>query len=480
MDLSNYTSITSNSLEVEPGGVFVAIKGIKRDGHNYIEDAVNRGAKLIVVDENYDERNKNFLQHIFIMKVADTTAALNEIASKIYMQPENIVAVTGTDGKTSVANFYYQIISKLGYKAASMGTLGIIAGDYQENFKSYGDFTTPGGGVIYKNLGKMRSLGINNVILEASSHGLEQSRMSNVKVKAAAFTSFSQDHLDYHKSMESYLDSKLILFSDILQEKSPVVINSDMGDVSLKVVDFCKDRGHNVITYGNKAKDLIVDSIKYKDGYSYAKFSWRGKDYNKKFNFIGDFQIHNIMCAACLAISMNFKEKEILEIIETLESVPGRMQKVTGSNIIIDFAHTPSALQKALQTLKDSKASVSLDVENNDCRLIVVFGCGGDRDTEKRFKMGAVARELADITIVTNDNPRTENPKSIRKMIMQSCPDAIEIGDRREAIAKAISLMRKNDLVLIAGKGHEKTQKIGNTLIEFDDYAVAKNLISTR
>jgi UDP-N-acetylmuramoyl-L-alanyl-D-glutamate--2,6-diaminopimelate ligase len=463
-DFSQYHDVTSDSKEVVKGGIFVAIKGLKNDGHDCIDEALQNGAKLIIVDKSYKDKVSN-LDVTKYLEVDDTRKALRDIASTIYEQPKNIVAVTGTNGKTSVACFYRQLIELLGYKSASIGTLGVMSTDGKVSQSMC--LTTPPVGQIHKMLHQLKSHGIENVILEASSHGLDQDRIGRIKISTAAFTSFSQDHLNYHGSMENYLKAKLLLFSKVLQDNSIVVINNEM-EIADQVIEVCKARGHRIYTYGKAADFLNILSIKYREGKSHVKFLLEGKNYNKSFNFMGDFQIYNILCALCLAIAKGFDKQRCLSVLNKLQLVPGRMEPVDGSNVFVDFAHTPDGLEKALTVLHENKAKG---------RVIVVFGCGGDRDKGKRSKMGSVANKIADIAIVSDDNPRTEDPAAIRKEIMAHCPKAIEVGGREEAIKTAIEMMKPDDLLLIAGKGHEQTQIIGTEHFHFNDIEVARRYL---
>ncbi len=468
-DLTNFNNITSDSRQVEKNSIFVAIKGQNNDGHNYIEEAIKKGATLIVIDKNYTNTLKNELnyqQSVKFLPVDSPSQTLSHIAALIYKQPENIVAVTGTDGKTSVAYFYKQIVELLGYKAASIGTLGVLStGDKVSMGPA---LTTPTAEHMHRILHQLKSHDIDNVILEASSHGLDQSRIDGVRIKAAAFTSFGQDHLDYHKDIESYLEAKLLLYNKVMSQNSIAIINSDM-DITERIIHECQKYHHKVLTYGKSGNFLKILHIEYRENKSHFDFILNGKKYSDTLAFIGDFQIHNILCALCLAVAMGFEVDRCLDVLKHLKPVPGRMEQVRDINIFIDFAHTPESLQKSLTVLHDKKTT--------NGRLIVVFGCGGDRDKEKRSKMGKVANDIADVVIVTDDNPRTEDPALIRRNIMSNCPKAIEIGNREKAIKTAVEMVKKDDFLLIAGKGHESTQIIGDKVLKFSDKEVTEKYI---
>lgn len=383
-------------------------------------------------------------------------------------QPSNIIAVTGTSGKTSVASFYQQIVSMLGESIASIGTLGVVSNVAQSEFQDYSGLTTPGSTELRQILDKMHSLKIDNVIIEASSHGLKQSRMAGVKLKMAAFTSFSQDHLDYHGTMEDYLESKLLLFNSLLEPGSVAVINRDMS-VSEKVIDVCNSRQLKVLTYGQNGEYIKVLRVQCENGKSIVEFTLDGRICQVSLNLFGDFQIHNALCALALVINSGFKKAQCLKVLSLLKPVPGRMERVGESNIFIDYSHKPEALEKALQILQTQKSS--------DSRVLLVFGCGGDRDKGKRRLMGEIASNNADMVFVTDDNPRTEVPDEIRKEIMRWCRGAIEIAGRKTAIETAISEMHRGDFLLIAGKGHEKYQIIGDKKIPFDEYEIVTRLL---
>jgi UDP-N-acetylmuramoyl-L-alanyl-D-glutamate--2,6-diaminopimelate ligase len=460
IDFSKHKHVANDSRKVQKGSIFVANQGTKQDGHDYIDQAIANGAAVVVIsaERGPDIRRQAGVQYV---EVEDTRQALTEILTKLYKQPVNIVAVTGTNGKTSVAHFYQQMLALLGQKVASIGTLGVIS---NMECGLHSELTTPGAIELHQILDGLYQHGVDNVILEASSHGLKQHRLDGIKFKAAAFTSFSQDHLDYHDSMDDYLRSKLRLFTDLLVHEGTAVINADMAE-SQQVVDACGQR--RVMTYGQAGETLRIERVVYQDGKSLVEFRLMNKSYSIQLNLLGEFQVYNSLCALLLAVAMGFDEQQCISALSPLRSVPGRIQQVDQSNVFIDFAHTPDGLEKTLKVMK----------VNAKGRVIVVFGCGGDRDQGKRPVMGAIACKYADIVIVTDDNPRTEDPASIRQAILSQCTGAVEIGDRRQAIKHAVSLMKPDDLVLIAGKGHEQYQIIGTEKKPFDEYAIVKEVL---
>jgi len=467
VDLSKYKKITDDSREVVPSSIFVAIKGFAADGHEYIKDAINNGATLIIADSRYYKKDTNVIPNkVELLLVEDSKIAFGILASKIYKLPKNIVGVTGTNGKTSTTYFYKQIIELLGHHSASIGTLGVISNQNKEFFEKIDTLTTPGISQMYYILSQLAENGVDNVAIEVSSHGLDQKRMDGIKFNAGAFTSFSQDHLDYHETMDKYLHAKLRFFSDVLPENSPVVINSDM-DVSDKVMSACQAKGHRVLTYGFHGNYIKILSIKYLNHATEVEVLMEDKKITIHLPIIGEFQVNNILCAMSLAIQSGFKKEECMKALEKLKPVPGRMELVK-ENVIVDYAHTHDALEKVIHSIRAVMSSG---------RLIVLFGCGGDRDKKKRRLMGEVVDRLADLAIITDDNPRTENPESIRAEIKKYCHKGIEVDGRREAIKKALELKEKEDFLLIAGKGHEKYQIIGTEKFTFDDVETVKELL---
>jgi UDP-N-acetylmuramoyl-L-alanyl-D-glutamate--2,6-diaminopimelate ligase len=454
--------VTSDSRKVQKDFAFVAIKGEKQDGTLFIPQAINSGAKLIVTDKSYIIPSDAAVKFI---QVDNPRLALSRIAAYIYKkQPENIVAVTGTNGKTSVTYFYRGIWGLLGQKSASIGTIGVI--DEQNNKVLESSLTTGDPVFLHQTLENLAGKNIEFVSIEASSHGLDQHRLDSINIKAAAFTNFTRDHLDYHQTMESYLDAKLRLFDSVMKQGGVAVLNSDIPEYEL-IKEKCHAYHHQIIDYGKNAKSIKLISITPIDGVQQVSFAIGETNYNVHLNLIGEFQVYNVLCALGLAIATGADKNEVVKVLPRLENVPGRMERVkTNLNdkyIFVDYAHTADALEKALKVLRDY----------TNARIIVVLGAGGERDKARRFEMGKVADKYADLAIITDDNPRGEDPAVIRKEIISTCKKGIEVAGRAEAIEYAIRQMQEKDILLIAGKGHEKYQIIGSQIFEFDDVNIA-------
>ncbi|NRA73765.1 MAG: UDP-N-acetylmuramoyl-L-alanyl-D-glutamate--2,6-diaminopimelate ligase [Rickettsiales bacterium] len=470
INLKRYSSVTDNSKDVVPEGIFVAIQGKLYDGHDYVNDAVKNGASLIIIDKSKKDIGKKILNTPVVI-VDDSRIALSYVASHIYSdKPENIIAITGTNGKTSVTYFFQQLCSMLGIKAASIGTLGVIS-DSKKVKGLDSTLTTPGALQLHKILYALKNKGINHVALEASSHGLIQHRMDYVAFKGAGFTSFSREHLDYHKDMQSYLKAKLYLFENLLDKGSFALINNEMKIKNL-LLEVCKSRNIEGYSYGNNGSFINIKSITYIEKGFDVRFFLNNCEHHFICNLFGKFQVYNILCCLGILVSLGFDIEKVLPIIENLSNIPGRMQRVGSSNVYVDHSHTPDAISNALRSMKEFLKS-----SKKKGKIIIVFGCGGDRDKGKRPEMGKVASNLADVVIVTDDNPRTEDPSTIRKGILKSCPDAINIGGREKAIKYAIQNSKSDDLILIAGKGHEKFQIVFDKKIAFDDVEIAEKYL---
>lgn len=461
VDVNSYSDIADSSKDVKPGGIFVAIKGIAHDGHSYVMDAINNGAALVLIDETRRDLLPLIPEHVRVVLVKDTLDTLGVIASKKYDIPTNIVAVTGTNGKTSVVFFVQQLLMLLGLKAAAIGTLGVVK---QNQIINNTSLTTPGLLQMYKLLNSLKAEGINYVALEASSHGLIQHRLDHIPFKGGAFTSFSRDHLDYHKNMADYLKAKLYLFESLLSANSFALINADM-EVSGQVLAIPNLR---MLTYGKRGSFIKLSKFEMDKGLTNVHFILEERSYQFRCNLFGEFQIYNILCALGIVLQLGFAIEQCLPLLEQLKGVPGRMERVENSNVYVDYAHTDDALKRALIAMRS-------DIGKNG-QIVVVFGCGGNRDEGKREKMGLVANEYADKVIVTDDNPRLEDASLIRKQIIHGCPKAIEIASREDAIKYAINTF-PGSYILIAGKGHEKYQIIGDKKINFDDYLVAASIL---
>ncbi len=461
----NVGEISTDSKLLKPGDIFFALQGSTYDGNCFINQALDRGA-LVVTDKPQDVLHRN------VIVVEDIKLALEEAACYLYCQfPQKLVAVTGTNGKTSVVNYFQQLCVLTGRQAASIGTLGVITSSYNLNeefkSKSLGSLTTPSYIAMRHILHKLSSNGVNFVSFEASSHGLVQGRLRGIKASAVAFTSFSRDHLDYHKTMEDYFQAKLKLFKENLINNGVAIINSDISKFLKIKHKLVQDFNVKLLTVGLQGQLKIVDIQTSLDKQK-IHFRYENNNYWFEVPIIGRFQATNILIAMLLAINVGISLKELIPVLPNLKPVKGRLESVMVNNryVFIDFAHTPEALAEVLQQLRE--------LLTDNAKLIVVFGCGGDRDKAKRALMGEVAQKLSDYIIVTNDNPRSENPAEIRKNILQGAKSALEVADREEAIKYAISVMKKNDILLVAGKGHEDYQIIGNNKIYFSDIEIVK------
>jgi UDP-N-acetylmuramoyl-L-alanyl-D-glutamate--2,6-diaminopimelate ligase len=457
--------VTADSRAVTDGLVFFALPGTKADGLAFVTQAVERGAAAIVAER---DPGCSINSAIFI-KVADARSALAQASARIYpRQPEVIAAVTGTSGKTSVADFTRQIWAALGAQAASLGTLGVAApwGEVP------GALTTPDPVALHKTLDELASRGVTHLSMEASSHGLEQRRLDAVRLTAAAFTNLSRDHLDYHLTVEAYFHAKLELFERLLKPGQAAVVDAD-SEAGAKVSAACERRGLALFTTGFKGTMLRLLEARPEEFSARIKVAHEGRVYSLLLPLAGSFQASNALVAAGLCIATGSDASAVLAALEHLKGAPGRMElagRCKGAPIFVDYAHKPDALEKALMSLRPFVRG----------KLTVVFGCGGDRDAGKRPLMGEVAARLADQIIVTDDNPRSEDPAAIRKAILQGARgfDKIaETGDRALAIANAIATLAPGDGLLIAGKGHETGQIIGGKTLPFSDLSCVKAVL---
>lgn len=455
--------LTADSRAVRPGYLFAALPGVKADGAQYIGQAISRGAVAVLAGKDVH------MQSAGTMLVSDENPRQRFafIAARFFShQPAHVVAVTGTSGKTSVVSFARQLWSNLGRSAASLGTLGVIAPDYSYSL----GHTTPDPVELHGQLATLAKRGVSCLAMEASSHGLDQFRLDGVKIEAAAFTNLSHDHLDYHPSMDAYLTAKLRLFRDLLPVGGTAVINAD-APISAEVMALCHERQQRIVTYGINGKDLrLISAVPHGHGH-WIEAEIFGKQKSFELPLAGSFQVGNALAAFGLVAAVEGYSLSP-EHLSKLEGVPGRMQLAAvhpnGAPIYVDYAHKPDALTAVLSALRPHVRG----------RLIVVFGCGGDRDRAKRPMMGAIAARTADIVIVTDDNPRSEDPSTIRAAICATAPEARNIGDRKMAIQAAIDLLRPDDLLLIAGKGHERGQIIGATVHPFDDVDVVRGIVA--
>ena len=436
------TGLSTNSKKVKRGHIFFAINGKSINGEKFIKEAINKGASVIVCSKKFKHKNKKIL----IIKKKNIRNFVSKVSSRFYkLKPKNIIAVTGTNGKTSVAELFYQILTLNNVPVASIGTLGV---KFKNKILKTG-LTSPDTISIHKYLQIIKKKNIDNVIIEASSHGLDQDRLHHINFKAAIFTNFSQDHLDYHKSMKSYLNAKLILFRKILRKNSSIVSDKDIKEFSV-LKKIAKIQGLKLLEINKIIKKIKITS----------------------FNQISEFKNKNLAMAIAATKFCNLKDKKIFKSLKKIKDVDGRLElvKIFPNNIkvFIDYAHTPDALSKVLQSLKATyKKDISL-----------VFGCGGNRDKKKRSLMARVANNYSRKIYVTDDNPRNEDPKKIRNEIIKNINsnNCYNIGNRKEAIEKAILNSQQNGIVLIAGKGHEDKQIYKNKIFYTSDKKIVKNL----
>ncbi len=443
-----------DSRKVGKGFLFFAIAGAKADGAHFAKLAVGAGAAAVASEKPIADLPAGT---VFI-RVQNVRRALALAAAKFYpRQPATIAAVTGTSGKTSVASFTRQIWAALGHQAASIGTIGVVT----PKEEIYGSLTTPDPIELHKTLDRLAGEGITHLALEASSHGLDQHRLDGVRVSAGAFTNLSRDHMDYHPTIQHYLQSKLRLFEALVVEGGTAVINVDHEHADA-VVGAAKARGLKLFMAGKAGNPIQLIDVAIEGFAQKVAIAYAGRPYVLKLPLVGAFQVENALVAAGLAISTGSDPDKVFAALEHLVGAKGRLELAgdkNGAPIFVDYAHKPDALAKALEALRPYARG----------SLAVVFGCGGDRDKGKRPLMGAIAADLADRVIVTDDNPRSEKPATIRAEILKDAPGAVEIGDRREAIRAGIAELKAGDVLLIAGKGHESGQIVGDRVLPFSD-----------
>jgi UDP-N-acetylmuramoyl-L-alanyl-D-glutamate--2,6-diaminopimelate ligase len=462
-DAIEVTGIAADSRAVKPGDLFVAIAGSKDDGLRFVAPAVAGGAVAVMAER---VAPAPLPAGVAFVRVGDARRALALAASRFFpRQPETIAAVTGTSGKTSVAAFTRQIWAATGEAAASIGTIGLVSPARE----IYGSLTTPDPVALHRSLHELAGEGVTHLAIEASSHGLDQRRLDGVRIAAGGFTNISRDHLDYHPSLEAYLAAKLRLFTSLVQPRGAAVIDVDHAHADA-VVAAAKQRRLRLLTVGRKGEGIRLLDVAIVGFAQTLKVSYAGNTHAVRLPLPGAFQVENALVAAGLAIATGSEPRAVFDALEELRGAKGRLDFVgekNGAPIFVDYAHKPDALAKALDALRPYASG----------RLVVVFGCGGDRDAGKRPMMGEIAAAKADRVIVTDDNPRSEEPAKIRAAILQAAPGAIEIGDRREAISSAVADLRRGDVLLVAGKGHETGQIIGKQTLPFSDHdAVAAAL----
>ena len=461
----NIEGLSSDSRQIKKKYLFFAIKGRKYNGERYILSAARKGASAIVCDINCKIKNLK----IPVIKVKNIKKTTTEACKAFYnMKPKNIIAITGTNGKSSVAEFYHQILFAQKIPVASIGTLGIKT----NNKVIRTSLTTLDIISLHKELAKIKTLGIDNVIIEASSHGLEQGRLNGLNFKTAIFTNFSQDHLDYHKNMKNYLNAKLILFSNLLVKKNYIITDNEISEFS-KLKKITKKNNLSLLTIGKKNSTIQFKMVKPNGNFQNIVFKHNRKNYTVKIPLIGSFQIKNLFMSILAAKLSGLNIKQTIYVAKKIKEVNGRLQLVktipNQTKIFIDYAHTPDALETALKTLK----------EHYKIKPNVVFGCGGERDKKKRSKMANICEKNAEKIYVTDDNPRNENPKLIRDMIISGFnkkSSIIEIPSRAKAIETAIINSKPNSIILIAGKGHETTQVYRKKIINISDKEIVRNI----
>lgn len=452
------SGLSADSRNVSAGFAFFAVPGNKADGLGFVADAIARGAVAIIAER----RPEPLPTGAVFVELSDVRRALALAAARFYgAQPAILAAVTGTSGKTSVTVFLRQIWQALGHRAASLGTIGLVA----PSNVAYGALTTPDPVTLHQTLAALAHDGVTHLALEASSHGLDQRRLDGLALSAAAFTNLSRDHLDYHADLNAYLAAKMRLFEVLLPQGKPAVIDAD-SSASEHVEAICRGQGLEVLTVGRKGEGLRLVEARPQALASDLVLEYAGRRVALSLPLAGDFQIQNALVAAGLALATGGAPDAVFAALEKLEGVPGRLELIgrhKDAAIFVDYAHKPDALEKVLKTLRPLTSG----------RLIAVFGCGGDRDKGKRPIMGEVAGRLADLVIVTDDNPRSEDPAVIRREILAGLAatraDPREIGDRGAAIAAAIALLAPGDVLLIAGKGHETGQIVGDKVLPFSD-----------
>ncbi|MGR3636145.1 MAG: UDP-N-acetylmuramoyl-L-alanyl-D-glutamate--2,6-diaminopimelate ligase [Shimia sp.] len=449
-----------DSREVRDGYLFAALPGTRVHGAEFIQYALRQGAVAVLTDVEGARIASDVLTEsgAAVVVTEDPRMALAYTAALWFgAQPGVMAAVTGTNGKTSVATFLRMIWQEMGLEAVNLGTTG-VEGDFTAPL----NHTTPEPITLHRTLAAAAEAGIAFGAMEASSHGLAQRRLDGVQLRAAGFTNFTQDHLDYHETFEDYFNAKAGLFDRVLADDGTAVINVE-DSRGPDMVLIAKGRGQNVITVGREGADLELLAQRFDSTGQEIRFAFRGRTYMARLNLLGGFQAENVLLAAGLAIACGAEPERVFEVLGALTTVRGRMQlaatRENGAAVFVDYSHTPDSVATALKALRPHVMG----------RLIVIVGAGGDRDKGKRPLMGQAAAENADVVFVTDDNPRSEVPADIRAAVMQGAPEATEVGDRAEAILRGVDALQPGDTLLIAGKGHETGQIIGDDILPFDD-----------
>ena len=464
-----FSGLSFNSLNLKKNNIFFAIKGTKINGNKFIKDAIKKGARTIVSNLNF----KGLKNRVLYIKSNNPRKLLSEVASKFYQnKPKNLIAVTGTNGKSSIADFYFQILNLNNKKVASIGTLGVKIDLKKSEIKN----TTMDPISLNYYLQKIKRLKIDNVILEASSHGLKQNRLNGLDFKTGIFTNLSHDHLDYHKSFEDYLKSKLSLFQNLLRKNSNIITDINIPQYR-NIKRIAKKKQLKIFTIGSKESDLELMKHHYKEDKQLFQIKYKNKIYDIIVDLIGKVQIKNILMAMIAAEKSNIKFEKIVKSIKNIKNVNGRFEKIgyikNNSKVILDYAHTPAALSNCLQNLHEQFINR---------KISIVFGCGGDRDKSKRLQMGKIANKFCDKIYLTDDNPRFENPKKIRSAVKILIDKAklYERPSREKAISNAIQNLNSGEILLIAGKGHEKNQDYGSFIRNFSDKKIILKYIKKK
>ena len=456
------TGLTADSRAVKPGFLFAALPGTTVDGAKFVPQALAAGAAAVLCGHAVETGGAPSIVS------ANPRQLFAKMAARFYgRQPDNIVAVTGTSGKTSIASFVREIWTAMGMRAASLGTVGIVspAGHFEL------EHTTPDPAQLQEAVARLKDDHVDHLAIEASSHGLDQYRLDGLRLSAGGFTNLSHDHLDYHPSTEAYFDAKMRLFEELLPKGAPAVINMDTAK-GPEAARRAAAAGLTVFSVGKAGHDLKLISVTADALGQQLEIDARGQRVHVDLPLVGAFQVSNALVAAGLVLSTGGEPAQVFHALASLKGARGRLelvgQSAAGAPVFVDYAHKPDALENAISALRPF-------VKN---KLVVVFGCGGDRDRAKRPIMGEIAARLADRVIVTDDNPRTEEPASIRAAIMAAAPGAVEIGNRAEAIRHAVQSSSAGDVVLVAGKGHEEGQKIGKQVLPFSDHEAVKAAIA--
>ncbi len=463
-DDAEIVGITADSRQVKPGYLFAALPGSNVDGAEFIPAAIEKGAVAVLCGAETDASGAAFVE------AEDPRQELSLMAARFHpRQPKVMAAVTGTAGKTSVVSFLRQIWTSAGEQAAMIGTTGVFAPGRAD----YGSLTTPDPVRLHELLDELAGDGITHCSMEASSHGLDQRRLDGVRLAVGGFTNLGRDHMDYHPTVDDYLAAKLRLFDSLLEADQPAVIWAD--DVfSQAVLHVADKRGLKVMSVGHKGSFLALKRVEQQRYSQVAEVEHEGKIHRVELPMAGQFQLANALVAAGMAIASGTDAAAAFDALYHLEGAPGRLELVgktpDGAPAYVDYAHKPEALENVLTALKPYTTG----------KLVLVFGCGGDRDKGKRPIMGEIASRLADLVIVTDDNPRTEDPAQVRSAILEGVPDAIEIADRASAIKHAVDALEAGDTLVVAGKGHEEGQIVGDTTLPFSDHAVVTQALEAR